>query len=368
MNYMKKILIVATALGGGGAERVLSILAQYFNEHDYNVEVVSLVSDRCEYISGEKITNHFIGNSNSKWLKTIKRYTRLRKIILSFRPDAIISFGSEINMYAILAKGSYSCPIIVSERNDPNISPKSTLIRKVRNVLYRNVDHIVFQTPEARRYFNNIPEERCSVIGNPVSDGLPYHTPILDRPFIFSAGRLNKQKNFPLLIKAFLTFHNSFVDYQLVIAGEGPENEQLSNLINSLNLSDNVKLIGFTKDVHRYMKECSMFVLSSNHEGISNVMLEALAIGVPTVCTDCPIGGARMIINDRHNGLLVPVNDENSLIDAMKYIASNPEFANAIGKEGRKIREIYSVDKVTKKWDILLNRYLGVENENLYRK
>ena len=134
---MYRLLLVTSALGGGGAERVLSILADYFDQEGYQVEVVSLVSDRHEYLDSERIKNLFIGDSKSIIVKTVERYTKLRKIIHRYKPDVIVSFGAEINMYTLLARGRQHCPIIVSERNDPYVSPKNAFIRSLRNRLYQ---------------------------------------------------------------------------------------------------------------------------------------------------------------------------------------------------------------------------------------
>ena len=98
-----------------------------------------------------------------------------------------------------------------------------------------------------------------------------------------------------------------------------------------------------------------MFVSSSDFEGMSNSMLEAMALGLPCVCTDCPAGGARAVIKDGENGLLTPVGDSHALYLAMKKVAENPELAAKLSKNSVKIREEQSVDKIIKKWMELIN-------------
>lgn len=354
---MTKILFVTSALGGGGAERVLSILALFFANHNYLVETVSLISNRHEYIEEGKIKNTFIGNAQSKLGNKIGRYTKLRKKIHDFKPNIIISFGAEINMYALLANRN-KYPILISERNNPNVTPRSAFMRKIRNFLYKDANHIVFQTLEARAYFSKIKDSCCSVIPNPISENLPEYCPTNTEFYIFSVGRLNQQKNFCLLIEAFSKLHKKYANYSLIIAGEGPERESLEKQISLLELEKSVHLIGFTKEVHSLMSKCSMFVLTSNYEGMSNAMLESLAIGAPTICTDCPIGGARMIIQNEKNGLLTPVNDVEALYEAMVRIIENKEFALKLSKNAVLVRQELAVDTIAKKWEKLVEELL----------
>lgn len=355
----KKILFVTSALGGGGAERVLSILVLYFYSLKYHVEVVSLISPRSEYVNEKEIVNTFVGGSKNKVVKYVQRYTKLRKRIKEFHPDIIISFGAEINMYAILANLGFKIPIIVSERNNPYVSPKNKMIRKIRNLLYKKVDHIVFQTLDARNYFQNIKDDRCSIIVNPVSDNLPVYQVDFENKYVFSAGRLCIQKNFEMLIRAFAKLIQENLNYSLIIAGDGPERENLEKLIKELGISDYVHLIGFVNNVHEYMSKCSLFVLSSDYEGISNAMLEALAIGVPTICTDCPIGGAKMIIQNKENGILVPVRDVNALSVAMKEILTDKNFSLKLSHNAIKLRESLSVSYIVSLWEEIILKLTG---------
>lgn len=351
---MKRILFVTSALGGGGAERVLSIIAKYLQNSGFQVKVVSLISDRHEYDPEKELDNVYIGGTKNKLLRNIERYTRLKRTIMKFSPDYIISFGAELNIYT-LTVAKKNCRIIISERNDPNISPKKKIIRNLRNKLYKKADFIVFQTKDARDYFSWINDEKCCIIQNPISNDLPLYVPDVSEEYIFSAGRLNTQKNFPLLLNAFANLHRDFPKIRLKIAGDGPEKNKLESLCKELSIHDSVDFLGFTTDIHEYMKKCRMFVLTSDYEGMSNVMLEALAIGVPTICTDCPIGGARMVIDNNKNGILIPTRDCDATVRAMTRIIENTSFANDIGKAATKIRESHSIESICGKWLFLIN-------------
>ena len=357
-----RMLFVTSSLGGGGAERVMSLLINHYYDMGNDIKVVSLVSDRHEYKINSSIENIFVAKSSNKFVKLFERYLKLKKIVKEYKPDIIISFIAEINIYTLLCTKKDD-NVIISERNNPNLDPNSKLIRFVRDKIYRKAKTIVFQTCDARNYFKYITDERCFIIPNPVIGDLPKWNPDSKEKFIFSAGRLTKQKNFPLLINAFYEFHKKHKDYNLVIAGEGEDKEELEKMIESLDIQKNVRLIGFTKDVHKYMSECQMFIQTSNYEGISNALLESLAIGVPTIATDCPIGGSKMIIKNNENGVLIQVNDIVALISAMNNIEENENFKMKISRNARKTRETYSVEKIIKDWDNVIEKRIKKEEK-----
>ena len=157
-----------------------------------------------------------------------------------------------------------------------------------------------------------------------------------------------------MLINAFKSFQKNRSDYILEIYGDGPEKTKLEQYIFDNNLIDCVVLYPATKDVHSKVINAKMFVSTSDYEGLSNSMLEAMAIGLPVICTDCPCGGAKMIIDDGINGLLVPVQDEDALVAAMIRVADNEKFACEISKKGTKIREILSMRVIFEKWEQLV--------------
>ena len=143
---------------------------------------------------------------------------------------------------------------------------------------------------------------------------------------------------------------SKYPDYKLVIYGDGPEKKNLLHQIDKLGLSNKAFIRPFQKDILEKVKQSGMFVSSSNREGISNSMLEALAIGLPTICTECPAGGAKMFINSYENGITVPVENPVALYEAMKYIIDHPDKATMMSKNSVKIRSILDKDLIMKKW------------------
>ena len=130
--------------------------------------------------------------------------------------------------------------------------------------------------------------------------------------------------------------------------------EALRQEADALRIREFVNFPGFAPDLHERIRKATVYVSSSDYEGISNSMLEALALGLPVVCTDCPIGGSAMAITDRENGLLIPTGDTDALAKCMAEIAGNPAFADRLSRNAEKARETFSLGRVTDMWERLL--------------
>jgi glycosyltransferase involved in cell wall biosynthesis len=211
----------------------------------------------------------------------------------------------------------------------------------------------VFQTQEERDYYTWL---KCptAVIPNPVKEDLPAPFTGERRHEIVNFCRLNKQKNIPLLIGAFEKLLREYPDYTLRIYGRGDEKDNLVALTREKGLEDSVFFEDFASDVHDRIRDAAMYVCSSDFEGLSNSMLEAMAIGLPCVCTDCEGGGARMMIQDGKNGLLTPIGDEEALYQAMKKLADDPAFAARLGREAANVRQELSIYQIADRWETMI--------------
>lgn len=359
----KKICFVIGSLGNGGAERVVSVLANKLVELGYNVSIILYYSDRVDYYIDKRV-NLYVINCNLKnnvILRLLLRLKCLRRYIKSLNPDIIISFLTEINIYTIVSLLNINIPIIISERNDPYHDPKQKIVRLFRNVIYKFSSGIVYQTEDASLYFkkrlDNIPYK---IIANPIMDNLPH--PDLNNKRdkrIVTFCRLAEQKNIPLLIDAYSDLNiNIQKDYILEIYGEGPLKEKLIGYISQKNLQDKIFIKGFSNNIHSKIINASLFVLTSNYEGISNSMLEALAIGLPVICTDCPVGGARLAIKNNYNGILVEVNNKNQLVENIEKVLNNQEFMYAISSHYLETRKKFSTDTIVKEWNDFIKMFL----------
>lgn len=279
----------------------------------------------------------------------------LKRIISQKNINAEIVFLNNPIFLSLLAYNSKS-KLIISERNDPNqfVNTKTTMafIRK----MYPKANEMVFQSPDAMKWYQKNTIVKGRVIFNPIKPDLPERFIGKRKKKIVNFCRISSQKNLLLLVNAFELFANDFPDYELYIYGDAVGNgsegyiEDLIESINQLNCKGKIFILPAQKEIHNLVKDYAMFVSSSDFEGMSNSMLEAMAIGLPTICTDCPVGGARAIINDHENGILVPINDVQAMYKAMCEIADNPKLAEKISKNGTKIREKLSVEKIIDQW------------------
>lgn len=360
----KRIAFIIGVLSNGGAERVISILAKALCDIGYEVSVVTIYGDKNDYLLDERIKIYPICHSyNNKVLRVFEIIHRTRKLIKRINPDVIVSFVAIINIYTILSSAFLKNKLIVSERNDPYQNPENSYIRRLRDFLYKFSDGFVFQTNDARKYFNKTIQDKGTIIPNPIKTELPVWNDSVESKTIITACRLSRQKNLPMLIQAFAEVKKIFPEYKLKIFGVGELREELLSLIEAVGLKDDVSLPGFSNNIHDEMANSSLFVLSSNYEGISNSMLEALAIGVPVISTDSPIGGARMFIKSGENGILTTVGEIEQLVEAMKEIISDKDFAIRLSLESRKIRNDLSQETIVNMWLDYINFVFGGKDE-----
>lgn len=350
---MKKILFVNASLTGGGSERVMASLANKASESN-QVTMVLIRNKERTYTIDEKINVIQLGNNCPKLLLFFKRIKDLREVIKNVKPDTMISFMEDISFFAITASLGISVKRILSIRNDPNRKDKRHFYWLSRLYNNRIADYTVFQTEQARECYPIRIQRKSVVIPNPISEMLPDEYYGVRTQKIVAVGRLVPQKRFEMLIEVFSTFLETNKDYTLDIFGEGPERGKLENLVSSLDVRNKVTFKGFASNVLDQIKDAMMYISCSDFEGISNTMLEALALGIPTICTDCPIGGAAMVIKDGYNGVLIPVNDKKALYDAMIRIKQSEEFRNKISENAINVRTDYSLDRIWNEWSKII--------------
>lgn len=345
---MNTITFVCEHLGKGGAERVMSILIRNYVKIGWKVQLILLYEELIEYPIPDSVERIFLDFSRKHSISEIvSRYRKLRKSIVG---DVIITF-----LYGAIRDTAFSMAgskkrLIISDRSDPAKEPAGKLRKCIRTFSYLFTDVIIFQTHDAKKYFPKIIQKKGMIIPNPVSNNLPEADIDQAEKIIIAAGRLDPQKNFSMLIKAFERLNKDYPDYRLEIYGRGYLRDELTNLVRTLNLSDKVSFPGFVTDINERMRRASLYVSSSDYEGISNSMLEAMAMGVPAICTDCPVGGARETITNGVNGILIPVGDEAELYHAMKKVLSDKMLAAKLSENSKRIREDLSEDRIFAQW------------------
>ena len=346
----KDIAIILSHGKTNGIFRVTDGLIREWKKQGHHVSVINangkLMEDSFGKISREEMEKE----PKFKPFAIVRRFFLLKKFFRYHKEATIVALSISAITFASFFGLTVKNKVVLSERNDPAQYPESKFGRKLRDFCFRLADVCVFQTEDAGKYFSKSIQKKGVVIPNPINDQIPYFDVKEREKVIMSAGRLKPQKNYPLLIRAFAKFSASFPDYYLDIYGEGYLLEELVALADELGVKEKVRFKGFCSDIFPIMAKVGMFVMSSDYEGISNSMLEAIAIGTPTICTDCPVGGARQMIEDQVNGMLVPLGDVDALAAAMCKVAGDKEFAEMLGNNGKKIREKYPIEVIAEKW------------------
>lgn len=352
---MKKIIFVTVSMRGGGTERVISVLANRLVKMGYDVSIVMIAEPTVEYDLNEKIRVVCVSKATGgSFVGRIKRIWNMRREFSQERDAKIISLGTVANLFTLIAGWGLPNPIVISERNDPNrlnhrpIKKTEVLLR---NCLYRSADRLVLQTFDVLECFPDAIRKKCVIIPNPISSLLPKANTSGNREkTVITAGRLTEQKNHKLLIDAFCEFHKEYPEYRLIIYGKGELEAELIKYIKTLNMESSISVHGFCDNLYTKLGTEGMYVSSSDWEGISNSLLEALAMGIPTIATDCPVGGTRMCIQDGVNGYMIPVRDKEALLDKMISLAEDIELRKMFSENAVRIREEYSEVVVTEKW------------------
>ena len=352
---LMNILCYTNKLNNGGAERVMSILVNGLYHRGHKVILVNDYQFRNEYQIESSIEHYYIDGvfqqkSGNAWSRNIKRIIFLRKICKKQKIDVVLSFISDANFRALIATVGLRTKNVISVRIDPATAYKSKKRAMAAKFFYSFAEGCVFQTQQAKNWYPFKIQKHSEVILNPVSDSF-YNTigyPGSEKRIV-ATGRLSKQKRFDILIDAFAIIHPQFPDYILEIYGEGELKEQLQSQINNLRLKDKIVLKGRSEQIYEDIKNASIFVLSSDFEGLPNSLMEAMALGLPCVSTDCDGGGARTLISDKENGLLIETGNCVGLASSLSKLIENPEICSSLGKAAKRKAEYFKSDIIEMK-------------------
>lgn len=357
-----RIALVSPSLSAGGAERVISVMANYWAERKHNVTVVTISSTEGDFYTLSpyvaRIGLDVQWNSCSVWAALRNNWTRLRRIrraITACHAEVVISFVDQNNILVLLALLGQEIPIIVSERIDPRHYQLGEPWNRLRRLFYPRASAVVVQTEKVRNEWAHefLPTDRVRVIPNPLRPLPQSRQADCCLRSILAMGRLDPQKGFDLLLSAFARSQLARRGWRLTILGEGPEREFLQQLTSELGLNGSVDLPGVVRDPESYMTRGAIFVLSSRYEGFPNALIEAMGMGMAVVSYDCESGPSELI---RHgiNGLLVPQRNVEALSRMLADLAAEPEWRNRLGTAAMEVRHHYTVDAVLRQWDGLI--------------
>jgi GalNAc-alpha-(1->4)-GalNAc-alpha-(1->3)-diNAcBac-PP-undecaprenol alpha-1,4-N-acetyl-D-galactosaminyltransferase len=356
----QRLMLVIGSLQGGGAERQLSDMANYWTDRGADVTLATW--------SGPEVKDFYplAGGVSRQWLNidlprtvpfaaivsSVRRVRRLRLVLQNLRPDAIVSFIDISNIYTILATRGMNVRVVISERTHPAINRTIGMPwRVLRRIFYRMADVVVAQTEDAGRWLERNCRARVKIIPNYLRD-MPQIS-CEREPMIIAVGRLSKEKGFDLLLKSFARIALDYPKWRICIIGEGAERQALTVLRDELNLAGRVELVGEARDVERWMARASVLVHPSRREGFPNTVLEAMGMGLAVICADCRAGPSELIA-DGVNGRLVPVDDVEALTRAMLELMAKPELREQLGREAAKVRQRFRQEFIMDKWEACL--------------
>lgn len=357
-----KIACVAYLHGFGGAERQIIELANQMSVRGHEVHLIILAEDRICYKLNSDVKVHSLVDSEkgSGLIRIYRRRKALLSILKRLRCDITVNFNLQSAYFLAFEKKNKIGKVVYSERTDPGDSEYQGLLGLVRRFAIPHINGFIFQSEGARDYFKSRHVlNHCIVIPNAcfMEPQKPFSGP--RKKVIVNVGRLSKQKNQILLICAFAKISLEFTDYNLEIYGDGELEESLNDLIKSFNLTQRVFLKGSCIDVWEHIKDASLFVLSSDYEGIPNVLIEAMAIGLPCISTDCKPGGARTLIKNGYNGIITSRGNADELSEAMRRLLIDVSYAAKIGDNARAVAEVLSPVSIYNEWE---NFLLGIVN------
>lgn len=351
-----RIAILISSLKRGGAERVAAALANAFVSHGDSVAIYKLDKEKsCYHLTKSILCYSIISCQKNVIKRVLERKQILEHRINEFKPDIVLCFSLQNALY-ILLEQERKFVTIASERSNPfyvmkheNSFIKNILYFFLNNFLMPRADGFVFLTKEAVLFYNKTIRSKSIVIPNALfAEDIPF-TPVKfsDRSHykICAVANLRKVKDYDTMLRAFAEFHKTHPQHTLHILGEGEERWHLESLITTLNIANAVYLHGAVSNPVDYIKDAGMFLSTSRSESWSNSILEALACGIPCVCTDCDFG-PRSMITDEYNGLLVPVGDSCSLCKAMIRVADDRCLAETISENALQVRERFKKEKI----------------------
>jgi len=361
-----RVGLVISSLSLGGAEKVMSIMANYWVMRDWDVSLITFSgAHSSSYALSPKVREidldllRVSGNAALGVWNNGKRILALRGAIRKTKAEIAISFMDQTNVLTLAATRGLGVPLVVSERVDPRQHPIGVGWKILRSILYRTADALVVPTNGLVEWGKSRwPALRLAVIPNPVLDeeeGAPFSLP--PGSWCAAMGRLVKQKGFDLLVRAFALASEDHPEWRLLILGEGEERASLEVLARELGVGDRLWMPGRVQQPAAFLKRSKIFALSSRYEGFPNALVEAMACGLPVISFDCPTGPGE-IIRDKEDGILIPAGHVDGMASALKRLMSDENERKRLGEKAKDVKERFGVGRVMGLWEDLLMQVL----------
>jgi glycosyltransferase involved in cell wall biosynthesis len=345
-----KILLVIPTMTQGGAERVMSVLANDWADKGHDIVLVLLAKGEKAYSLRENIKIIELGFENRGKLTRIfdelKIFFSLRKILKTESHDFVLSFMAKYNSFTLLAASFVNLNVYVSDRNNPkNKLPLFTSL--LRKLTYKHAQGIIAQTALAKEIIKKeTGNKNIEIIPNPIKV-INFYNDVKREKIILNIGRLHSQKGQIYLLEIFAKVKSA--DWKLVILGSGHLLESLQMKAKELQIEDQVDFRGNVSNVDEWYARSSIFAFTSLYEGFPNALAEAMAAGLPCISFDCETGPSELI-KDAENGYLVPVRDLDAFTDKLELLMRNNELRKKIGNEAMELREKLESPKIADKF------------------
>lgn len=349
-----KVICVGYVSGEGGAQRQMIMLANALADRNNEVHLLLMAGNDIRYTLSNRVIIHDLTSADREGIHPIVgRYKALKRMYKEIVPEVSIHYNFQSVYLSAMMKKCLIGKIIYSERGDPGDVEYAGVLGIIRKLVFPRVDGFVFQTKVARDYFGERVRNKSMVIPNSVAINCSFelNQKVVREKRIVGVGRLHEQKNFSLLINAFSYIAMQFPDYNLEIYGDGDLQNELQMLIDTKGLHDRVMLKGARKDIHDCIYNASLFVLSSDYEGMPNALMEAMALGLPCISSDWRPGAVHELIKDGKNGLITSLGKAEDLADKMRYMLTNVDDAVQMGRNASKIMKSHAHNSVFDKWN-----------------
>lgn len=365
----KKIAFYIGSLSKGGAERVIVNLAEYFYHCGYEVTVVTIMRADSEYELSDGIRRVLSDlteeeMSSGRVHNLLARIQKLRRIWKELAPDVIVSFIKKNNFMALTSARPLGIPVIVSVRSAPEREYAGRLYGVLVRMLFAFASGVVLQTKEAMEYFPAYIRKKAVILPNSLNPAfLQERYEEERRKEIVTVGRIDANKNQRLLVEAFLEIAEAYPDWRCILYGDGEGRAEIEKILQNHAFKEHVVLAGRQDDIPQKIREASIFVLPSDCEGMPNALIEAMALGLAVISTDCPCGGPRDLIENGINGILIPVGDKEALKKELCKLMSSQEKQEELGRNASRIAQRLHPDIVNGQWREYVERMSGEKNK-----
>lgn len=336
---MKRVALIIPSLKSGGAERVVSIWSSELAKFNDGIYLIVLYKSEKEYETYGNVKKIYLHNNylESKSSSILSKVKKIRKVLLENSIDIAIPFITYIGIMTTAACLFSKIKVIETIRNDPKNIPTNKIESIFRNISVSLAEKCIVQNEVQKQYFSKKVQRKMQVFSNPLHPTITntdkkYNN--TDSLLFVNVGRLTKQKNQKLLCCAFSLATEKCPSISLKIYGMGSMYDELQQHIKNMGMQGKIILCGKTENVAQVLAEADAFILSSDFEGMPNALMEAMAVGLPCISTDCPTGPSDMIVNGQ-NGFLVPVGDVCSMADAIVKISNDYSAAVEMGKKAK---------------------------------